>query len=82
MLGHHPAKFGDHRYCGSGDMIFLSGCRERFHMPWLKSAILFISIAHGMPCCHTQNLRIQTTYFAGVSIEGLTILVAHVYKNN
>ena len=23
MVSHHPAKFGDHSYCGSGDVTFL-----------------------------------------------------------
>ena len=23
MIGHHPTKFGDHRHCGSEDIIFL-----------------------------------------------------------
>ena len=35
MVSHHPAKFGDHRYCGSGDIMFLG----KFQMLSLKSAI-------------------------------------------
>ena len=23
MVSHHPAKFGSHRYCGSGDIMLL-----------------------------------------------------------
>ena len=40
MVSHHPAKFGSHRYCGSGDIMFLvakeknSRC-SRFNPPLL-----------------------------------------------
>ena len=54
MVSHHPAKFGDHRHCGSGDIMFLvaeeqnSRC-SRFNPPLLFNLpLLFISKGHGL----------------------------------
>ena len=30
MVSHHPAKFGRHRYCVSGDMFHVSIISDRF----------------------------------------------------
>ena len=44
MVSHHPAKFGDHRHCGSGDKMFLvaegenSTC-SRFNPPLLFNPV-------------------------------------------
>ena len=47
MVSHHPAKFGDHRYCGNEDMFLVAeeeNCRcSRFNPP-----LLFISTKHGL----------------------------------
>ena len=54
MVSHHPEKFGDHRHCGSGDIMFLvteeenSRC-SRFNPPLLfNPSLLFISKGHGL----------------------------------
>ena len=53
MVSHHPAKFGDHRHCGSGDMFLVaeeenSRC-SRFNLPLLfNPPLLFISKGHGL----------------------------------
>ena len=41
MVSHHPAKFGDHKHCGSGDIMFLIVEKEnsrcsRFNPPLLS----------------------------------------------
>ena len=57
MVSYHPAKFGDHRHCGSGDIMFLvaeeeNSRRSRFNKPLLfNPPLLFISKglkAHGI----------------------------------
>ena len=59
MVSHHPAMFGDHRHCGSGDIMVLVAEEENsrcscFNLPLLFSPpLLFISkgqrlTAHGI----------------------------------
>ena len=54
MVSHHPAKFGDHRHCGSGDIMFLVAEEENskcscFNLPLLlNSPLLYISKGHGL----------------------------------
>ena len=54
MVSHHPAKFGDHRHCGSGDIMFLVAEEENsrcshFNPPLLfNPLLLFISKGHGL----------------------------------
>ena len=54
MVSHHSAKFGDHRHCGSEDIMFLVAEEEnsrcsRFNPPLLFNApLLFISKEHGL----------------------------------
>ena len=54
MVSHHPAKFGDHRHCGSGDITFLLAEEEssrcsRYNLPLLfNPPLLFISKGHGL----------------------------------
>ena len=54
MVTHRPAKFGDHRHCGSGDIMFLVAEEEnsicsRFNPSLLfNPALLFISKGHGL----------------------------------
>ena len=54
MVSHHPAKFGEHRHCGSGDIIFLVAEEQnprcsRFNAPLLLNPpLLFISKRHGL----------------------------------
>ena len=60
MVSHHPAKFGGHRHCGSGDTMFLVVEGQDSTCPRLNPPLLFISKAHGMSCSHTRNCRTQT----------------------
>ena len=46
MVSHHPAKFGDHRHCGSRDKMILVA--EGFYMLLLKPPLLFISKAYSI----------------------------------
>ena len=39
MVSHHPAKFGGHRHCGSGDIMFLVAEEKKFPMLSLQYAI-------------------------------------------
>ena len=54
MVSNHPAKFGNHRHCGSGDIMFLVAEEQnfrcsRFNPPLLFSPpLLFISKGHGL----------------------------------
>ena len=54
MVSHHSAKFGDHRHCGSGDIMFLVAEEEnsrcsRFNPPSLfNPPLLFIFKGHGL----------------------------------
>ena len=53
MVSHHPAKFGDRRHCGSGDMFLVAEEENsrcfRFNPPLLfNPPILFISKGHGL----------------------------------
>ena len=54
MVSHHPARFGGHRYYGSGDMMFAVVEEQDSR---LDPPLLFISKVYGMPCSHTQNFR-------------------------
>ena len=58
MVSHHPAKFGGHRHCGSGDMMFVVVEGQESTCPRLDSPLLLISNnAHGIPCSHTRIFR-------------------------
>ena len=57
------------------------GWRARFHIPPIDLALLFISKVHGMPY-YTRELSGYRQWFPGSSIEGISIFVTHVYKNN
>ena len=54
MVSHHPANFGNHRHCGSGDIMFLVAEEEisrcsRFNQPLLfNPPLLLISKGHGL----------------------------------
>ena len=54
MVSHHLAKFGEHRHCGSGDIMLLVAEEEnsrcsRFYPPLLfNPPLLFISKGHGL----------------------------------
>ena len=57
MVVHYPAKLGDHRHCGSGDMnilantLILPQMRDiRDCICWLTSTIIIFSKSHGMSC--------------------------------
>ena len=57
MVSHHLAKFGGHRHCGSGDMMFLVVEEQGSTCPCFNIPLLIISKGHGMPCPHTKNFR-------------------------
>ena len=48
MVSHHPAKFGDHRHCGSGDIMFLVAEEENSRCSRFNPPLLFISKGHGL----------------------------------
>ena len=61
-VSHHPAKFGGHTLCGSGDMFLVvegqnSTC-SRLNLP-----LLFIFIMPGMPCLHTKFQDVDTLIY-------------------
>ena len=41
MVSHHPAKFGDHRHCGSGDTMFVVVEGQDSTCPRLDPPLLF-----------------------------------------
>ena len=43
MVSHGSAKFGGHRHCGSGDLMFLVVEGQDSSCPRLNSRLLFIS---------------------------------------
>ena len=47
MASHHPAKFGGHRHCGSGDM-FLVTKEEDLRCSYFNPQLLFVSKGHGL----------------------------------
>ena len=57
MISHHSAKFGGHRYCDSGGMMFVAVEQQDPTCPGLDPPLPFISKVHGMPCSHTRNFR-------------------------
>ena len=48
MVNHHPTKFGDHRYCGSEDKMFLVTEEENSRCSCFNPPLLFISKGHGL----------------------------------
>ena len=44
-VSHHPVKFGGHRHCGSGDMMFLVVNEQDFTCLCLDHPLLFSSKA-------------------------------------
>ena len=42
MGSYHPAKFGDHRHCGSGDIMFLVAEDENSRRSHFNPPLLFI----------------------------------------
>ena len=41
MVSHHPAKFGDHGHCGSGDIMFLVAEKENSRCSRFSPSLLF-----------------------------------------
>ena len=41
MVSHHPAKFGDHGHCGSGDIMFLVAEEENSRCSRFNPSLLF-----------------------------------------
>ena len=48
MVSNHPAKFGGHRHCGSGDIIFLIAEEEDSRCSRFNPPLLFISKGNGL----------------------------------
>ena len=48
MVSHHSSKFGDHRHCGSRDMMFLVAEDENSRCFGFNLPFLFISKGHGL----------------------------------
>ena len=48
MVSHHPNKFGGHRQCGSGVLMFLVDEEQDSTCSRLNPSLLFISKGHGL----------------------------------
>ena len=48
MVSHHPAKVGDHRYYGSGDIMFLVAEGENSRCSCFNPPLLFVFKRHGL----------------------------------
>ena len=48
MVSQQPAKFGDHRHCGSGDIMSLVAEEENSRRSCFNPPLLFISKGHGL----------------------------------
>ena len=48
MVSQHLAKFGSHRHCGSGDIMFLLAVEENSRCFCFNPLMLFISKGHGL----------------------------------
>ena len=46
MISHHPVKFGSHRYCGSGNIMFLIAEEENSRCSRFDSPLLCVSKGH------------------------------------
>ena len=46
MVSHHPAKFGNHKHRGSGDILFLVAEEEKSRCSRLHPSLLFMSKGH------------------------------------
>ena len=57
MVNEHPVKFGEHRHCGSGDIVFLMAEEQHSTFSTLNPPLVFICEAHNMSCSHIQNSR-------------------------
>ena len=79
MAHHHNAKIGDHRHCGSSDIIILVFEEQGPTYSTLNLSLLFICKTHGMLSSNIRNftiLRIPAKVFYSVSNEANLILVA------
>ena len=50
MITHHPVRFGDHRQCSIGDIMFVVVEGQDSTFAHLDPPLLFIFKAHSMPC--------------------------------
>ena len=41
MVSHHPAKFGGHRHCASGGIMFLAAKEENYRCSCSNTPLLF-----------------------------------------
>ena len=48
IISHHPAQFGGHRYCVSGDIMFLVAAEKDSKCSPLNPPLHFISKGHGL----------------------------------
>ena len=56
MVRNYPTMSGGHRYCGSGDMVFVVIEGQDFSCPCLDPPLLLISKAHA---CHANTHEIS-----------------------
>ena len=56
MVRNYPTKFGKHRHCGSGDMVFVVTEGQDSSCPCLHPPLLLISKAHA---CHANTHEIS-----------------------
>ena len=60
MVIYHPAKFGGHRHCCSGDIMFLVVEGQDSICFYFNPPLLLISKAQDMTCSDKLNFGIQT----------------------
>ena len=58
MVSRHPANFGGHRYCGSGNVMLLVAEAENSRCSRFNPSLLFISKGHGL--FHTEYHSINS----------------------
>ena len=72
IVSHHPAKFGGHRHCGSGNInlpantVILSQMRDICIYP-LTSAIFIFCKAHGMSgATRVSNHKLRDNFYGNI----------------
>ena len=76
MVSHHLVKFGDHRRCGSGDIMLLVAGEENSRCFHFSPLILFISKGHGLKVLDTSYYQLQSWSHA------LQAATGQMFENN
>ena len=83
MLSHHPAKFGGHRHCGSGDRMLLVVAEDDSRCYCFNPPLLFISKDMGCKhsAYHINNYDLGHTHSKKQLDKNLKITFASLSKN-